>query len=64
MVSNASLSLLHEANLKNRASSVKITEEEVIRIISLVKGILNYEDFYNVDIVIEVSLIFKLNKSI
>jgi len=49
---DASIRKIH-ANLKNRASSGKITEEEAKRSMALVKGVLDYEDFYNVDIVIE-----------
>ena len=40
------------ANLKNCASSGKITKEEAKHSMTLVKGVLDYEDLYNVDIVI------------
>ena len=48
---DASIRKIH-ANLKNRASSGKITEEEAKHSMALVKGVLDYEDFYNVDILI------------
>ncbi|GLJ04720.1 hypothetical protein SUGI_0001910 [Cryptomeria japonica] len=49
---DAAIQRIH-GNLKSRASSGKITEEKAKHAMTLVKGVLDYNEFYNIDIVIE-----------
>uniref|UniRef100_A0A0C9RZE1 TSA: Wollemia nobilis Ref_Wollemi_Transcript_536_2735 transcribed RNA sequence n=1 Tax=Wollemia nobilis TaxID=56998 RepID=A0A0C9RZE1_9CONI len=49
---DAAIQRIH-GNLKSRTVSGKITKEEANHAMGLVKGVLDYKEFYNVDIVIE-----------
>lgn len=46
---------LFPANLQSRVNKGKMTQEKFERTISLLKGVLDYEQFKDVDMVIEVS---------
>lgn len=46
----------HPANLQSRVKKGKMTQEKFDKTISLLKGVLDYESFKDVDMIIEVIL--------